>query len=61
MRVALTLTFPDGSQRLRCFTYQVANAPTLAFGPPATNAGIGKDLQVSGLAGSGSLTLSAAS
>lgn len=35
VRVDLTLTFPNGSQRLRRFTYQVANAPTLAFGSPA--------------------------
>ncbi|MGI4763386.1 MAG: hypothetical protein ACRYF0_21925 [Janthinobacterium lividum] len=35
VRVDLTLTFPDGGTRLRRFTYQVANAPTLAFGTPA--------------------------
>ncbi|GAB3635477.1 hypothetical protein GCM10027422_10670 [Hymenobacter arcticus] len=35
VRVDLTLTFPNGGQRLRRFTYQVANAPTLAFGSPA--------------------------
>jgi hypothetical protein len=35
VRVDLTLTFPDGGTRLRRFAYQVANAPTLAFGTPA--------------------------
>ncbi|MDO7884620.1 hypothetical protein [Hymenobacter cheonanensis] len=35
VRVDLTLTFPGGGTRLRRFTYQVANAPTLAFGTPA--------------------------
>ena len=34
VRVDLTLTFPDGGTRLRRFTYQVANAPTLTFGSP---------------------------
>ena len=35
VRVDLTLAFPNGGTRLRRFTYQVANAPTLAFGTPA--------------------------
>lgn len=35
VRVDVTLTFANGGQRLRRFTYQVANPPTLAFGSPA--------------------------
>jgi hypothetical protein len=35
VRVDLTLAFPNSGTRLRRFTYQVANAPTLAFGTPA--------------------------
>lgn len=50
VRVDLTLTFPDGSQRLRRFTYQVANAPTLAFGTPAATYrnGLGATAQAEG-------------
>jgi hypothetical protein len=50
VRVDLTLTFPDGGQRLRRFTYQVANAPTLAFGTPAATYrnGLGAGAQAEG-------------
>ncbi len=50
VRVDLTLTFPDGGQRLRRFTYQVANAPTLIFGTPAVTYrnGLGANGQAEG-------------
>lgn len=34
VRVDVTLTFANGGTRLRRFSYQVANSPTLAFGSP---------------------------
>lgn len=34
VRVDVTLTFANGGQRLRRFSYTVANSPTLAFGTP---------------------------
>lgn len=50
VRVDLTLTFPSGGTRLRRFTYQVANAPTLAFGTPAATYrnGLGASAQAEG-------------
>lgn len=35
VRVDVTLAFAGGDTRLRRFSYQVANSPTLAFGSPA--------------------------
>lgn len=35
VRVDVTLTFASGGTRLRRFSYQVANPPTLTFGSPA--------------------------
>lgn len=34
VRVDIRLAFQNGGQRVRSFAYQVANAPTLAFGSP---------------------------
>lgn len=50
MRGDLTLTFPEGGMRLSRFTYQVAKAPTLAFGTPAATYrnGLGAGAQAEG-------------